>query len=214
MQIEPGFQRDMKDVVAHLKSVGITGIMFIEIDRRDKGYSQKILFPTKHPVIATKASDIKKFTEGIDSIIDKLKELDIKGISSSLKESFDLMNKTIKDIRLEEISSDVKDSFVQIKSILSAERWNRIIDSIEDLTFSFANLSETGDLAIKRGERLIENADAGFSVLQQRLISTARDLESTASNLKMLTEALTDQPSRVLFNRPLQERKIETENSK
>ncbi len=214
MQIESGLKKESKDVVARLKSVGITGIMFIEIDRKGEGYSQEIFFPTQHPVIETRASDIKKFTDGIDAIINQLKEFDLNGISSGLRESFELLNKTIKDTRIEEISSDVKDSFDRIKSILDAERWSRIIGSIERLTLSLTDFSESGGAAMKSGEKLIKNTDARFFALQRSLSSTAQDIESVALNLKRLIEVLTDQPSRVIFNRHPPERKFEMENSK
>ena len=214
MQIESDFKRDRKELVAHLKSVGITGIMFIEIDRKEKGYSQKISFPTQHPVIDTKASDIKKFTDGIEFVLYQLKELNLKDISSGLKESLDLLNKTIKNTKIEEISSDVRDSFGRVKLMLDVEKWNRIMNSIEELSLSLSSFSTTGSSAAKAGEKLIKRIDARTSALQLSLLSTARDLEIAVSNFKELIETLSNQPSRIIFDRPPPGRKFETENSK
>ena len=150
----------------------------------------------------------------MDTIIGQLKDLDMKGMSASVKESFDLLNETIKNASVKEISSDIRYSFSQVKSILTADKWNRIMNSMENLAASFAEFSKTSDSAMKSGERLMRNTEARFSVLQRRLMSTVRNFERATSKLNGLIDAVADQPSQVIFSRPPRERDVERENSK
>lgn len=69
------------NLIAQLKSVGITGIMFVELDRKkdnEPDYSPEINFPTKYMVISTKPSDIKIYMEGFSKILDEINSLDLK----------------------------------------------------------------------------------------------------------------------------------------
>jgi len=68
------------NLVAQLKSVGITGIMFVELDHKKEGepdYSPEINFPSKYLVIATKPSDIKLYMEGFSKILREINSLDL-----------------------------------------------------------------------------------------------------------------------------------------
>jgi phospholipid/cholesterol/gamma-HCH transport system substrate-binding protein len=76
------------DMVAELKSVGITGIMFIELDRKkpdDPNLSPKLSFTPDHPVIATKPSSIKRAMDNIETLLDQLGDLDLKAVIHRLK---------------------------------------------------------------------------------------------------------------------------------
>jgi len=75
-ELKPG-----SNLVAQLKSVGITGIMFVELDQKkdtEPDYSPEITFPSKYMVIATKPSDIKLYMEGFAKILREINSLDLK----------------------------------------------------------------------------------------------------------------------------------------
>jgi len=70
-----------KNLVAQLKSVGITGIMFVELDNKKESepdYSPEINFPSKYLVIATKPSDIKLYMEGLAKFLHEINSLNLK----------------------------------------------------------------------------------------------------------------------------------------
>ncbi len=71
LKIESG-QPLQSDLVAQLKSVGITGIMFVELDRKKEGEpdrSPSLSFPAKHPVVASKPSGISELLTGLDDAL-------------------------------------------------------------------------------------------------------------------------------------------------
>jgi len=90
MKIETDLKHG-SNLVAQLKSVGITGIMFVELDHKrddEPNYSPEINFPSKYLVIATKPSDIKLYMEGFSKILREINSLDL---NTSLKKWDDAM---------------------------------------------------------------------------------------------------------------------------
>jgi len=76
------------NTIAQLRTTGITGIVFIELDRLEKGdevNSPSITFKTSHPVIPSRPSDISRFLADTNEIMKNFKEIDFKGISDQLK---------------------------------------------------------------------------------------------------------------------------------
>ncbi len=89
MKIEEGLKPDEHrgDVVAQLKSIGITGIMFVEIERKkanEPDLTPPINFSAKYPIVATKPSGIKKLLQGIDDVVSQFKALNFGRISTKL----------------------------------------------------------------------------------------------------------------------------------
>ncbi len=84
---------DMRDdlskaAVAQLTSAGITGIMFVDLDYRkpdEPDLSPKLSFPSEYPVIPSKPSEYARIISGINEVIKKLNEIDVKGIASQLQ---------------------------------------------------------------------------------------------------------------------------------
>lgn len=76
-----------KNAVAQLRAVGLTGIVFIELDRRDMDKAlatPRIDFPAPYPIIPSKPSEVRQILEGIDRIIDKFDKVDFEGISNQV----------------------------------------------------------------------------------------------------------------------------------
>ncbi|MCX5857783.1 MAG: MlaD family protein, partial [Deltaproteobacteria bacterium] len=79
---------DEKNLTAKLKSAGLTGIVYIELDRVDEeaiSLSPKIDFRTQYPVIPSRPSDSKYILSMVDNIISELNKMDIKGIFQEVR---------------------------------------------------------------------------------------------------------------------------------
>jgi phospholipid/cholesterol/gamma-HCH transport system substrate-binding protein len=76
------------NTTAQLRTAGITGIVFIELDRLkqgDRASSPTITFKTDYPVIPSRPSEISRFLSDTNAIMQNFKEMDFKGISNQLK---------------------------------------------------------------------------------------------------------------------------------
>ena len=79
-----------KNLVTQLRAAGITGIVFIELDRRNM--EDPILMPPpemeiRYPVIASQLSQGKQMLTSVDRIMSRIEQVDLKGISDQLKQT-------------------------------------------------------------------------------------------------------------------------------
>ncbi len=134
LKIESGQKLD-KDMVTQLSSVGITGSMFIELDRRkidEPDQSPPLSFTSEYPVVSSKPSNISVLMNGIDDFLSQIKKLDIGGISEKLKLSLDNINQVVVDANIKGLSGNLETSFENVARILDTKRWDGIIVSVED----------------------------------------------------------------------------------
>src|SRR4030066_31294 len=90
-----------RDDVAQLKAAGITGIVFVELSRKDPGepdLSPKITFASTHPIISSKPSDIKQLLAGIDNVIQSLNKIDTQGISDQIKSTLKVLESVVASV--------------------------------------------------------------------------------------------------------------------
>ena len=94
LKIESGQTLD-SSIVAQLKSVGITGSMFVELDRKEEGepdQSPALSFPSQYPIVASKPSEISELLSNISKALHQIKALDLRGISEKIKLALDNIN--------------------------------------------------------------------------------------------------------------------------
>lgn len=190
------------DMVAQLKAAGITGSMFIELDRITEGGendSPKLTFPTEYPVLASRPSEMSEFFHGIDDIVQKLNTIDIAGISDSLKKSLGHIDTTFIDLDLKGISTDIKASLTSLNENLNPSRWEKIMVKIEDTFNSLDGVIHNTNLLLESATTITDNTGKGISNLNQYLHVIGQRLEIASNNLNNLLEQINDNPSRLLF---------------
>jgi len=77
-------------VEAQLRTAGITGIVFIELDQirdSEKSNALEINFEPDYPVIPSRRPEISRFLEDTNEIMESIKAIDFKGLSDQLKET-------------------------------------------------------------------------------------------------------------------------------
>lgn len=133
LQIESDWKPD-KDIVAQIKSIGITGIMFVELDQQKEG--DDLLAPVtgdtpRYPVISTKSSEIKQLMDGLAEVVNQLKAVDLNEISRGLQETIATVNQTVKDADVKPIAARLKTAVDRANAILNDNRWDRILEAME-----------------------------------------------------------------------------------
>ena len=182
--IESG-QALSSDIVAQLKPVGITGSMFIELDRKRKGEpdrSPTLSFPSEYPIVASKPSEISEIFQGVDDVLQKIKALDLKGVSDKIKLTLDNISQMIADTDMKGISANLQSSLESANQILDNRRWEDIITSIEETIQGLKPLVDKTDSIITSVEKpvralnpLIDKADKIMTISE----NTVHRLEST-----------------------------------
>lgn len=127
MKLESGLKPGM-NLVAQLKSVGITGIMFVELDRKKEGdpeYSPEINFPSKYMVISTKPSDIKLYMEGFAKILRQINELDLKSSLDKWDSALSSVEKAGNSFNDLSINADQTISNIQLRLLGTLQNFER-----------------------------------------------------------------------------------------
>jgi len=221
--------RPAEELIAQLKSVGITGIMFVELDRKKKSDQDISLQPElsfEYPVIATKPSEIKQLIGGISDVLKQINALDIPAIASGIKLTLDEIKLAVANLRMKELSSSIKTSL---------DAWDRALISVDKAATSFTALAANTDKMISvnkkeladaitgfnqsmknasqlvgKGAVLIKNTDSNINKLMLHLVVSLQHIEKASENLSKSLEVIADQPSQLIFGEPLPSRKVET----
>lgn len=215
------------DMTAQLKVVGITGSMFIEIDRMHPGepvLSPKLNFPSEYPIVTSKPSDISKLFRGLDNVIQQLGSLDLEGISTRAKTTLDSMNNAVSDLDTAGISSELRIVINNLNKDLDNEKWTKIIHQIGNAVSTLDNILTGVDGIVTKNEKNIHAAIADLqqavknmntftqkasatvdgtnkhlAELTDQYLTVGRNLEEASAHLNRSLGLLADQPSQLLF---------------
>lgn len=169
--------RDPDNLVAQIKSVGITGIMFVELERQPPHEQVRIPdynFTPKHPVIATRPSEMKQFLSDLYEILSRIKQVDIGGISNQLSSLIENMNRTIVSAEVKKVSAGLQQVIENSNRLFDAEKWEAFRRS---LTATVDNLNGL----IGETRQAVERLDARFA-------SSAGAFDTALTDVSQLTE--------------------------
>ena len=213
LKIESGQKLDA-ETIAQLKVVGITGSMFIELDRRKKGEpdrSPPLNFPSKYPIVVTRPSDMSVLFQGIGDFMSQIKSLDLKGISDKLKQTLDSSNQVIADADIKNLSASLSvvlgkasTNLDSLQSTLgrvekiAADNERQIKSSIDQLQQSLVSMNSL----LAKSSALVSGSDAALVQLRPNLFSAVQNIEKVTDGLNMLLDQLGQQPSRLLYGQP------------
>lgn len=153
LKIESDMKPD-KDIVAQLKSVGITGIMFVELDLKKKdeqNHSPSLSFVPNHSVIDTKPSEITRFIDSLSDIIAQMNKIDFEGLSIKIKLTLDKINSAVNEAKIAKLSSDIRASLDKI---------NSAVDSVEDAAGVFKTFTLNTDNTVSKLNNTVTKIDA------------------------------------------------------
>ena len=174
-----------KNMVAQLKSVGITGIVFIEIDRKKEDAPDlvpRIRFPAKYPIVATEPSDMKLFVAGINDLLDQFQQMNVGGLAEKMRTILDKINTTIEDAQIKDISNDIRLSLQKVETILDTQKWDTLLASVNSATTSFKAFSDKSDQAVSDIEKVAVNLNGMLSENRLKVGELVNSLKKTISD--------------------------------
>jgi phospholipid/cholesterol/gamma-HCH transport system substrate-binding protein len=170
--------------IAQLTAVGITGLMFVELDQRSPGeesLSPEIDFPTEYPMIPTKPSGIKQIVEGVGDLIDQLKTVDFVAISTRLQRAIERFDSTLEDASVEELSGDLRAAIQAVKALASNPKWRELLAAGEGAGTAFADLSRTAEGAVGNIDRAVASVDGNFEAMKIEFNGALADFRSAVA---------------------------------
>jgi len=178
MKIESG-QTLGSDVVAQLRSVGITGSVFVELDQKKEGEpdrSPTLTFPSEYPIVASKPSEITQFLMGVDEILNRIKTLDLEGIVEKIKQDLDLIRQAVLDADIKQMSDKAQASLDAINHIVDRQRWDRILASLDKASGALVSFIEQGSGTLTQVESTFAEAEDTILETEVMLKTAVKDL--------------------------------------
>lgn len=201
-------------IVAQLKDVGITGSMFVELDRKkesDPDRSPRITFPSEYPIVASKPSELSELLRGLDDVLNHIKTIDLKGISDKLKLTLDNVNLMIADAEVKAVSvklrksldnidrmmvdADVKDVSTKLQAslesagrILDSKRWERILVSVDDAAQSLNRLMDKAGGSLGQMDKMLVGVEGVVADNEEDIKKAVEDLRQAMKNANVLLE--------------------------
>ncbi len=215
-----------KQTFAQLRTTGITGIIFIELDRIMPGTIldfQTVSFTTNYPIIPSRRSDISRFLADTDKIMQNIKEIDFKGISNQIKETTKAIETFLAGGRmgkimnnLESVTVNLDKSIAKINKTVASGKIDGLLKDTSDVLSDARHLINSArqeieemNLAQKtaKTQEILETLDKRTKSIALDLQDTAENLRVTSEYLQQLAEGLNNNPADLIFSRPAPPRK-------
>jgi len=212
-----------KTKIAKLEPVGLTGMVYIELDNarpEDLKRTPKLSFRPDYPAIPSVPSDIQRIVANVNKIIESIGKIDFEGISNQIKMTTKTMEMFLNDQRLKnivgnlnEISENLLKISEQIKIITKDEKLTEMITDATEVVKNTRTLIEKlkNDLDAINIKNISTKTDQLFNMFNKKVyaitLETQRAIESikrASSSLEELMERLKDSPSDIIFSEPPQ----------
>jgi phospholipid/cholesterol/gamma-HCH transport system substrate-binding protein len=199
-----------KTLVSQLKVAGITGLVFVELDRKQPGEpdkSPKVTFPSEYPVIASKPSEIQKIVSGVNVLVDKFNQVDTRGIFDQFKSTAAEVEIFFRGPRMDAILKKLEGTLANSEAITGQVDKIIATGSLEQM------LVEAKD-AVKEAKVLLAGVREEMKALnlpdtlgKTRAIAaevgaTSENLRRTSENLEAFMGRVNDRPSDLIFGKP------------
>jgi len=205
-----------REYVAQLKAAGITGIVFVELDRKESDkpdISPKITFTSEYPVISSKPSDVKQLLAGIDNVIQSLNKIDTQGISDQIKSTLKVLESVVASVdhvvgsvekalgtgKLEDAVVEVKNTLLKVQNFVSevekdlqAMNLEKTGTNIEKATARLDKIMNSGEIeaALAEVKDTAKKMNQLVEGLDKRSLAIMNNIKATSENLKRASESL------------------------
>jgi len=185
--------------VAQLTITGITGVLFVNLDRRspvDLEKSPKIEFASEYPVIPSRPSDIRRIMTAIEDFAQKLKDIDVVGLVAEVKATVKDIGEVARSKEIKGILAKLEKTADNLSFITSRVEKTKEAGTIQDtLADARGVLKEARDTlgALTKEVEALKLAEFRGKVGQ-----IAQELKSTSQNVKQASVTLGATPGKAV----------------
>jgi phospholipid/cholesterol/gamma-HCH transport system substrate-binding protein len=204
-----------------LKSAGITGIVFVEVNEKrpgDEEMEPKLTFEPDYEYVPSVPSNIKQLQMAIELVVDKVQELDFAGISDQAKDSVKAVEDFFSGEKMENVMANLDSITGRVDDLIAhiqeqtadapieavlVEAEKTLVD-VQDLV---KNLNESVDelrlgQAADKVEGFVDNLNRSTRAMTIEIRATSESLRRSTESLELLLDRLEATPSDVIFSTP------------
>ncbi|MDD2338027.1 MAG: MlaD family protein [Geobacteraceae bacterium] len=210
-----------QNTVAQLKTAGITGIVFIELDRKKPGdpdFAPNIDFAAEYPIIPSRPSELRQLLSGVDEVLQNIKKIDFEGLSDQFKSVGKATENLLAGKQLKNIMTNLESTSAKMERVVA-----KIDDTVTEgklddiLTEARNSLTETKNLissvrkeveslkladTADKANHLVEGIDRRSRAITSELRDTSENLQQASETLQTLLDRLNNTPSDLIFSSP------------
>lgn len=163
------------NIFAQLKSIGITGSMFVELDRKKNGapdFSPPLSFPSEYPIVASKPSNIYKMLHNIDDALNQIRAIDLESISEKIQLTLNSIEQVTTNANVKDISEKFEKSIERAGQILDDKRWDSIMASADEAGQSLNDIMDKTSSSLNHVENTILRLE-GITAEKEKSIKIA-----------------------------------------
>lgn len=213
-------------VYAQLKAAGITGMVFIELDRIQPDSVPEFIqvpFNPDTPFIPSRRSETSRFLQDADTILQNIKAIDFAGLSNQIQNSARAIENLLTDRRLNDILASLESSSrnldgasAELNEKLSAFETKGVMNDLSVALAEMRGLITSARRQIEgmqlprqaaRAGEVIETLDQSSKSIAVDMRETTENLRVASERLKELAERLKNNPTELIFSSPLPPRK-------
>lgn len=212
---------DEKNLTAKLKSAGLTGIVYVELDRsseEEMDLSPQIGFPAEYPVIPSRPSDSMYILSMVDKIISEINKADIKNIFKEVQNIAGGIDHIVNGPKMKNIVNNLESATAHLNHAvgridrLTAE--GKLEDVLKETRGTIVDTRALiGQVRVELDEmkladtvgktnQMVAGVDKSVRDITYDLKNTADNLQRASESLDLLMDKLRDDPSELLFSRP------------
>jgi len=204
--IERGVEKGLR---ARMRSTGLTGGLFIELDMVD-GTAVAALSPPyrpDHPYVPSAPSRFDEVLATLERITASLSKVDFEKIGSGAEETLANLNRVV-DTRLDKLLANADDFVAELgksnemlQRMLANPKLHAIVDDGSALA---ADLRSSLPFAVQQYGELGAQLNTALAGSEYDLARLVRALRETAENLEALSERAGQDPPKLFFAQPPQ----------
>ncbi len=212
---------DEKSLAAKLRSAGLTGIVYIELDQKaeeDVDLSLQIGFPAQYPVISSRPSDLKYIFSMVEKVVTEVNKIDVKGIFQELQGIAGGIDHLVNGPKMKNIVNNLESATTHMDNAvgridrLTAE--GKLEDVLKETRGTIADTRaligkirlELDEMkladSVGKANQIVAGVDKSVRDITYDLKNTADNLQRASETLDILMDKLRDDPSELLFSRP------------
>jgi phospholipid/cholesterol/gamma-HCH transport system substrate-binding protein len=184
------------DICAELKSAGLTGIVFIDLDRKKDGETLDVTPPgcnPSYPLIPSRPSRTKQILAGIDTLINRVGSAktgmifnNLESATLHLDRTFRRTDRLLAEGKVDHILNSTKETIAEARSTLKGIKTE----------FDSLKLRE----ASGQTQRILVGLEKDSRRISADLKMTVENLRQVSENLEVLVDRIQADPSEILFS--------------
>lgn len=203
-----------EDSVASIANVGITGAMFVEIDRAttvSAHLTPQLSFEPPYPVIASRPSNIRKLLREIDLITTKIQAIDFQGISQNIITAVASFTTALEDTQIKAIAADIRTLLDNVNAAASPERLETMMVNMDKTIRASGQFMEQTNTELRRMDAILSQFQGILDSNEPHIGETMSSLASTMDKADtLMTQGVMTMAQMQVSLRELQKRMATT----